>query len=106
MIETIDEKIKRIVHRAYKECPYYHSLYTRLEVDIDSFSGSEDLEKLPIITSLDLCANSQQFRSKQVVPYRVTSSSGTVGLPKTLYRTSKDTATSVEVMCRLFELEH
>lgn len=103
-MDNLSEKIRAIVQRAENECPYYRDLYSRAGIDINSFSGLNDVAQLPIVTPIDLSANARLFKSEKVVVYRVTSSSGTVQSPKTLFRTAKDTETSVEVMCRLFSL--
>lgn len=103
-MENLNEKIRVVVQRAANECPYYRHLYSQAGIDIKSFSGLQDLEKLPIITPIDLAAKAALFKSEKAPVYRVTCSSGTVQSPKTLFRTAKDTQTSVEVMCRLFSL--
>jgi phenylacetate-CoA ligase len=103
-VENLSKKIRAIAQRAANECPYYRTLYSQAGIDINSFSDLEDFAQLPIVTPIDLSTNANLFKSQTADIYRVTSSSGTIQSPKTLFRTVQDTKTSVEVMCRLFSL--
>lgn len=103
-MKSLDEKIRAIAQRAANESPFYRELYSQHGIDINSFSGVKNLDRLPIVTSIELAQKANLFRSEKAPIYRVTSSSGTVKSPKTLFRTAKDTETSVEVVCRLFSL--
>lgn len=104
MKANIDRQVIYIVRHAAKYSPYYQKLYTRHGVDPLAIQNKEDLSKLPLVTPDDLMANWSDMRSKDVTPYRVTSSSGTLGNPKTLFRTVKDTNTSVNGFVRLLEM--
>lgn len=103
-MNSLDEKLRIVVQRAANECPYYRDLYSPAGIDISLFSGLKDLAQLPIVNPIELAENAKLFRSEKAVIYRVSSSSGTIRSPKILFRTAKDTETSVEVMCRLFSL--
>lgn len=93
-----------LIERARRGCSFYRALYSTHRVELDGIRSREDLAMLPIVTPTDLSNHPEGFRSSEVHVFRVTSSSGTVHTPKTLYRTERDSQISTTVMCRLFRM--
>lgn len=85
-----------MVKYAKKYIPFYRKLYE--DVNPEEWKNIEDFEKLPIISANDLVTHFEELKSTDGNLYRVTSSSGTLGSPKVIYRTKKDTAKSVDVL--------
>lgn len=94
-MEKIDQIVDLIAY-AKKHIPFYGNLYD--EIDITEIKTWDDLKKLPMITANDLITHSNELKSTGERPYRVTSSSGTLGNPKIIYRNRKDTQISVKVL--------
>lgn len=97
-----DEQLRHIVCHAAANVPFYRRRYGESGVDPLSIRGRDDLQKLPIISPLELVENNAEFRAENVTPYRITSTSGTSRSPKTLLKSARDTQISTEVQARLF----
>lgn len=97
-MEKLD-KVLSIVRYAYKYIPFYQKLYK--DINIDEIRTMEEFEKLPFITADDLIIHFDELKSTAGNLYRITSSSGTLGNPKVIYRTKEDTQQSVEVLEKL-----
>lgn len=90
------EILKQLVRQAKEHSPFYKKLYK--DMNISEINTLKDFEKLPMISSTDIIEYSADMLPSNVVPYRITSSSGTLGQPKTVYRSKEDTAISVEIL--------
>src|ERR1700687_5310175 len=98
-MDELDSRLVQVVRHAKSNTAYYANKYA--DIDLDTFCGRPDLGKLPIISPADLVENHLAFRASGVTPYRISSSSGTSRHPKTLFRTTRDTEVSSNVMCEL-----
>lgn len=90
------EQIKELVIYAKENFPFYQRKYEN--IDVNEIKTLEDVKKLPIVSATELIENSEQLICKNKRPYRVTSSSGTSGKPKIIYRNKEDTDQSVKVL--------
>lgn len=94
MIVEKTMSINEIVRNSYFNTQFYRSLYDKHNIDIDCFV----FEKLPFVTQLDLINHGKDFKHLGSEIFRVSSSSGTTKLPKTVYRTQKDFEISSKVL--------
>ena len=90
------ERLQSIIAYAKEEIPFYSRLYA--DIDLMQIKSADDLNKLPFITAEDLIAHFDELRSVKEKMYRVTSSSGTLGRPKIIYRTKSDSKKSIDVL--------
>lgn len=77
---------------AYKDLP-----------DPDLISNFKDFQMLPLIDTNKLVGASENFKSRNINIYRISSSGGTTGIPKILYRTYEDHLFSSKVAAEMFE---
>lgn len=90
------EQLVNLITYAKNNIPFYRRIYA--DIDMAEIKTWDDLKKLPMITPNDLIMHSEELKSTGEKPYRVTSSSGTLGKPKIIYRNREDTQKSVEVL--------
>lgn len=84
-------KVKEIAKFAYEHTNFYHNLYNELNINVDSINS---IKELPIVSPEDLRMNASGFKSDLPL-YKVSMTSGTVSLPKIVYRTKSDFNRSV-----------
>jgi len=83
-IETYqDEKLKKLIQHARKHVPYYRSLFKKIELDIDNFSGRKDLVHIPFLDKETVRSNKEQLVSDNAEKFGITwdSTSGSTGTP-------------------------
>lgn len=97
------DALRDIVEHAMS-APFYRRLYAEAGVGPDALGSVEDMASLPMVTPQDLIEHGADFLPESVTPYRITSTSGTLRNPKTLYRTLGDTECSAAGVQRLFEM--
>ena len=75
--------LRNIIHYAYNDVPYYHSLFRKQSLSPDDIKTENDLKKIPILTREDIKNNSQNLISKNIKnhPHVVAHTSGTTGTP-------------------------
>ncbi|HTT99579.1 MAG TPA: AMP-binding protein [Rhizomicrobium sp.] len=93
-----------IARNAFLNVPFYRALYSQHGLDEADFDDPLLFERLPIVTPQEFILREEPRCAKNARPYRVTSSSGTAGRPKMLFRTPGDTRRSTDIMVRLFAL--
>jgi phenylacetate-CoA ligase len=81
------KKLREIVRHAYRTVPYYHETFTHLGLAPDDIQTEEDLQRLPIISKIDVHRNplsfiSREFDISECIRFRT---SGTSGMPVTIY---------------------
>ena len=52
-----EEKLQKLIHFSYNNVPYYHRLFKNLGLKPDDIQSIEDLQKLPILTTVTLLFN-------------------------------------------------
>lgn len=102
--KVAEDGLIRAVRHAGANSPFYAKLYARCGVDLDEFRGRADLARLPIVTTAALTGAHAELRARNVIPYRISSSSGTSQMPKTLFRTGADTDIGIDVLARLLTM--
>jgi len=86
-------KLRAIVKHSYDNVPYYHTLFKELKLSPDDIKKTDDLQKLPVLKKKDFINLSLKERLavninlKQCQRFRT---SGTTGIPLTVYRQKKD----------------
>jgi len=83
-IEEIgNERLRQIVDYAYRAVPYYHRIFHELKLRPTDIRSTEDLEKLPKISKVDIQRNPKDFISKEIDPSqcRTFRTSGAIGIP-------------------------
>ena len=90
-----DKRLRSVVKYAYENVPFYRDLYKEHGVDVDSISGVEALEKLPIVKK-ELFKKqeprrlvSSQYRLEELKKVRT---SGSTGTPFVVYINSTEDA--------------
>lgn len=97
-------QLRAVVAHAYENVEHYRKIYERAAVSPTDLRSLEDLKRFPTVSAADLGADPDSFRARNLKAYRVSSSSGTLGAPKTLYRTAEDTEASTIAMVELFTM--
>lgn len=80
-IEYQNKHLKSILDYAYRNVPYYHNLYKKLNIDISKIKTNNDLGKLPIIKKEDIATNYNSFLSNSPMKAITQFTSGTTGKP-------------------------
>lgn len=93
------KRIKEIAKFAYDHTVFYHELYNRIGINVDSICS---IEELPIVTPEDLRSNAMDFRANISV-YKAVMTSGTISKPKIVFRTKEDFLHSVQNEITLLE---
>lgn len=99
------EKFKEILSMAVyakNNIPFYQKLYA--DIDLTQLKDEKDIKLLPMITAEDIINNFEELRPINETPYRVTSSSGTLGKPKVIFRAKGDSKQSIEVLKQLLSM--
>ncbi|MBO0439014.1 phenylacetate--CoA ligase family protein [Candidatus Enterococcus ikei] len=96
------EKVKKILEFTYQNSSFYNDKYKGH--DINSINTFEDFSKLPLLTAEEITLNSKEMIPSTVRPYRVSSSSGTLGKPKVIYRDEKDTDRGISKLVELLKM--
>jgi phenylacetate-CoA ligase len=95
-------RLRAVVAHAYENVAHYRRIYEDAAVSPADLRSIDDMKRFPTVSAADLSADPESFRARNLKAYRVSSSSGTVGAPKTLYRTAEDTDASTFAMVELF----
>lgn len=101
MMENVKQLLE-IINFAVNNFSFYARLYA--DIDLKQVKSWDDIKKLPMITADDLINHNIELKNPAWRPYRVTSSSGTLGKPKVIYRNREDTEISVGVLKELLEM--
>lgn len=94
---TIDElekyqlnRLRELLDGAYEHSPYYHNIFTRLNMTPDDIKTLSDLSKLPITSKKDLIENSKNIQQKEdSTKMFFAETSGSTGEPITFYKSSE-----------------
>lgn len=78
-----DKQLKQLIRFAYRNVPYYHKLFRRLQFDPEDFKRIEDLEKLPVLTKSIIKQNWEDFKPSTLsgIKYYDFFTSGATGTP-------------------------
>ena len=63
LIEFQNNRVRYLVHHAYKNVPYYHNQWKKIGIHPDNIKTVDDLKKLPIVTKEIIKSNFQDFIS-------------------------------------------
>lgn len=82
-----DRRIRRLVHYAARNVPYYRDLFRQHGIDPRAIRTAEDLEMLPLVDKQTVRDNPQAFvstsrRGQTAIPFKT---SGSTGTPLTIY---------------------
>lgn len=69
---------------------------------LTSLSSLNDFQRLPLVTAEELVESPEGFRSRGAQVFRISSSGGSTGKQKTLYRTYRDHISSAEAAAEVF----
>src|SRR5205807_6439820 len=80
-------RVRSMVRHAYQTVPYYREIMDRLRLRVEQFRSVEDLALLPILERAQLQRDPEYFLSTVParVPHRRTRSSGSTGVPVTVF---------------------
>lgn len=78
-----ENKLRHMIDFAYKNVPFYHKLFNRLNLSPDDIREIKDLEKLPILTKDIIISNWDDFKPVNLnkTKYYTWSTGGTTGTP-------------------------
>jgi len=88
-----DRKLRDLVRHAYETVPFYRDLYDSVGFSPAAFRGLADLQSLPIVSKDDLRrwpADQTVARGTDLRRCQASSSSGTTGIPLTVYASPRD----------------
>lgn len=81
-----EERLGLVIRHAYETVPYYRDVMDERHLRPSDIRRLEDLPKLPILTRSELIANRRRLRSRAARRgLRKVTSSGTVGIPVTVW---------------------
>ena len=88
--EEQEKQLRNMIDFAYKNVPYYHKLFDDLKLNPSDIKGTEDLEKLPILTKEIIKQNWEGFKPVNLnkMRYYEQVTGGSTGTPFK-YRLSK-----------------
>lgn len=94
----IPTQLTKIISYARENVPAYKNF-----PNVDSFSRFGDFQQLPLVNVNQLAQAPEDFTSKRAGIFRISSSGGTTGIPKILYRTYEDHLFSSRVAAEMFK---
>lgn len=85
-----EKNLRYMVDYAYKNVPYYHELFKKLNISSDKIRHIKDLEKLPVLSKETIRKNWEKFKpvNLEKMKYYERATGGTTGTPLK-YRISK-----------------
>jgi phenylacetate-CoA ligase len=66
-----NKRLRALIKQAYKNVPYYHSLFKSLNLYPEDIKTEGDLSKLPILTKEEIKRNPDSFLAKNIPPKSV-----------------------------------
>ena len=94
----IPAKLADIISYAKENVPAYKNF-----PNVDSLFTFGDFQQLPLVNANQLAKAPEDFKSKQTNIFRISSSGGTTGISKILYRTYEDHLFSSKVAAEMFK---
>ncbi len=87
LIDYQEDNLRKIIHHAYKNVPYYYELFNDLGLNPSDIRTINDLEKLPILTSEELKQNSSRLLASNFKRFKPQHrrTGGTTGAPLWYY---------------------
>lgn len=87
MLQYQNRKVKEMVMHAGKNVPYYRNLFSEIGLDINSFNGIEDLQKIPLLDKESIRKNPEAFLADGYQKFGGgwTKTSGSTGTPLKLW---------------------
>lgn len=87
-----DKKLKKILLDAYENVPYYHNLFSGMDIDVYSINSYEDFQKIPLLNKEILKNNQTDFISKNINMGELVTgyTSGSTGEVLKVYWSKKD----------------
>jgi phenylacetate-CoA ligase len=85
--ELQNKKLRNLIRHAYDNVPYYHRLFSQLNITPESIKTKEDLKKIPILTKEDIRKNLPDLiaRNSRKSDMIESHSSGSTGEPLKYY---------------------
>lgn len=80
-------KLKKMVHHAYEQVPYYTELFDKIGIKPKDIQTFDDLRKIPILTKEIARANQDKLVANKVIyaPINKGKTGGTTGVPLVVY---------------------
>jgi phenylacetate-CoA ligase len=95
------EKLGELIQHAYHFVPYYRNTFKQIGLSPQDIRTWEDFEKLPILTKSQVREYNQQFLSeKQRTPLRSYKTSGSTGIPLSVFTSEISIASEYAVRFR------
>lgn len=97
------ERLQSVIHRVYRNVPFYRRMFDRQGIDPDSFESLSDLSKIPFTTKKDLRDNYPygMFAVPLREVVRIHTTSGTTGMPIVVGYTKNDIKVWTELVARI-----
>ncbi len=85
--ELQNKKLRNLIRHAYDNVPYYHRLFSQLNITPESIKTNEDLKKIPVLTKEDIRKNLPDLiaRNARKSDMIESHSSGSTGEPLKYY---------------------
>lgn len=81
------QQLRKLLHHAYKNVPYYAKLFDKLKLKPKDISSVEDLQKLPLLDKQTVRENLEEFKAKNFPKrkFEYITTGGSTGFPLGLY---------------------
>lgn len=81
ILQYKEEQLDKIIHYAYRHCPYYKMRFRREGLTPQDFKGLDSLKKFPVLTKDEVRANylgmiSEEYDKKKLIPNHTSGSTG------------------------------
>lgn len=90
--EIQNKKLRGLIRHAYQNVPFYRDAFKKRGIPPDNIKTVQDLVKLPILKKKDIQERPQDFIAQNfnIKQFRKTRTSGSTGIPLTLYTAPTD----------------
>lgn len=100
LLDKQSERFSQIVNHAYRHSAFYKDLYDRYGVEISQIQHTGDVEKLPVVTKEMVKKNVNKILTTPKLFCRKAFTSGTSGIPLTLYRDTSSILEEEAYICK------
>jgi len=80
------EKIKKLLHHAYRNVPYYQKQFKKAGLNPEDVCGPEAFRKLPFLTKDDIRNNLSEMKARNIKHFVADFTSGSTGTPLAFFK--------------------
>jgi phenylacetate-CoA ligase len=98
--ELQSRRLRALMRWAYATVPYYHRAFRENGIRPDDIRTARDLRRLPVLTKQDVQEHGAMLRSRNAKALRPAATTGSTGIPLTVYQDALSVAAGRAVMLR------